>query len=182
MHGSSEAADSPFPIYSALPGNWVRDALDRGYRFGFIGSNDSHDGHPGLAHLATGKGGLAAILSGDRTREGVYRALTSRRTYATNGPRIILRTALAGKPMGSELQARDTNQPVTLYVRVIACAPLERIDVIRTGTVSQSSNGEGAFEFESSFELDPLSRGEYVYVRAVQTDGGAAWSTPFYID
>jgi hypothetical protein len=182
VHGSSEAGDSPSPIYNPVPGNWVRDVLDRGYRFGFIGSGDSHDGHPGLAHLDAGKGGLAAILSEQLTRDGVYDALSSRRTYATNGPRIILRTALAGHPMGSELQAADLSGPVTLYVRVLACAPLERIDVIRSGSVWQSSSGENAFDLESVFDLGTLTSGEYVYVRAVQTDGGAAWSTPFYVN
>jgi hypothetical protein len=182
VHGSSEAADSPFPIYNPVPGNWVRDVLDRGYRFGFVGSGDSHDGHPGLAHLDAGKGGLAAVLSKELTRDGVYGALTSRRTYATNGPRIILRATLAGHPMGSELQSSDTSGTVMLYVRVVACAPLERVDIIRSGIISQSSSGEGAFELESVFELDTLVSGEYVYVRAVQTDGGAAWSSPFYMN
>ena len=79
VHGSSEAPDSPSPIYDPLPGNYVRDALDRGYRLGFVGSGDSHDGHPGLVQLAGGNGGLAALLSPELTREGVYRALKARR-------------------------------------------------------------------------------------------------------
>ncbi|MDX1504058.1 MAG: hypothetical protein R3325_16990, partial [Thermoanaerobaculia bacterium] len=51
VHGSSEAADSPGRIYAPVAGNTVRDQLDRGYRLGVVGSGDSHDGHPGLAHL-----------------------------------------------------------------------------------------------------------------------------------
>jgi hypothetical protein len=31
-------------------------------------------------------------------------------------------------------------------------------------------------------EVSDLRPGEYVYVRAVQRDGGAAWSSPIYID
>ncbi|MCG8455900.1 MAG: DUF3604 domain-containing protein, partial [Holophagales bacterium] len=81
VHGSSEAADSPKPIYRPVAGNHVREAaLGRGYRLGFVGSTDGHDGHPGLGHLETGVGGLAAILAGDGEwggldREGIYRAL-----------------------------------------------------------------------------------------------------------
>ena len=56
VHGTSEASDSPGPIYGPVPGNFVRDVLDRGYRLGFVGSGDSHDGHPGLAHLASPTG------------------------------------------------------------------------------------------------------------------------------
>jgi hypothetical protein len=181
-HGSSEAADSPFPIYNALPDNWVRDVLDRGYRFGFVASGDSHDGHPGLVHLEAGKGGLAAVLSPERTRDGVYRALRTRRAYATNGPRIILRVALAGLPMGSELEAPPAGEPVDLYVRVIAGAPLDRIDVIRGGQIEQSLAGEGVLDYEATFELQDLTAGDYVYVRVIQQDGGAAWSSPFFVN
>ncbi len=31
-------------------------------------------------------------------------------------------------------------------------------------------------------ELADLVAGEYVYVRAVQEDDGAAWSSPFFVD
>lgn len=182
VHGSSEAPDSPFPIYNALPDNWVRDILDRGYRFGFVASGDSHDGHPGLAHLESGKGGLAAVLSPELTRDGVYRALKTRRTYATNGPRILLRVALGGLPMGSEREAPPPGEPVDLYVRVIAAAPLDRIDVIRGGSVEQTLAGEGVMDYETTFEIQDLATGDYVYVRVIQQDGGAAWSSPFFIN
>ncbi|NQZ98235.1 MAG: DUF3604 domain-containing protein, partial [Myxococcales bacterium] len=69
VHGSSEAPDGPRTIYSPVPGNFVRDVLDRGFVLGFIGSGDSHDGHPGLSRLANPSGGLAAIVSEDLTRE-----------------------------------------------------------------------------------------------------------------
>jgi hypothetical protein len=182
VHGSSEAPDSPFPIYSPLPGNWVRNALDRGYRLGFVGSGDSHDGHPGLAHLGAGQGGVAAILSPDLTREGVAQALRSRRTYATNGPRIILQTALDGLPMGSEPTAPRHGEPSVLFVRVVACAPLERVDVIRSGRVITSIDVEDSLEFRGTVDLAALVAGEYVYVRAVQVDGGTAWGTPFFVN
>src|SRR5262245_12131722 len=71
VHGSSESPDTPIPIYDAVAGNWVRDALARGYRLGFVGSGDSHDGHPGLAQLAGPTGGMAAILAEERTRDAV---------------------------------------------------------------------------------------------------------------
>lgn len=182
VHGSSEAQDTPFPIYSPQPGNWIRDVLDRGYRLGFVGSGDSHDGHPGLAHLANGQGGMAAILATGKTREEIYTALRARRTYATNGPRILLRAALAGKPIGSEIDAASAGDPAALWVRVIACTPLQRVDLIRSGSVTQSIETDGAIEMNHQFELTTLAAGEYVYVRAVQKDGGAAWSTPFFVN
>ena len=108
VHGSSEAPDSPRPIYSPVAGNYVRDVLNRGYRFGLIGSGDSHDGHPGLTQLASPgrNSGLAAIVAPERTREAVRDAMRARRVYATNGPRIFLRTTLDDRyEMGSTIDA-----------------------------------------------------------------------------
>ena len=32
-----------------------------------------------------------------------------------------------------------------------------------------------------TFDLAPLVAGDYVYVRAMQTDRGTAWSSPFFV-
>jgi len=184
VHGSSEAMDSPLPIYRPVPGNFVRDALDRGYRFGFIGSGDSHDGHPGLATLASPSGGgLAAILSEERTREGVLEAFRARRVYATNGPRILLRTALGTHRMGSVVSVPDGGSITDeLFVRVVAPVPLERVDLIRSGEVVDSVDTEGLDDVTLQRVVEALTPGEYLYVRAVQMDGGAAWSSPIYFE
>jgi hypothetical protein len=184
VHGSSEAMDSPLPIYRPLPGNFVRDVLDRGYRFGFIGSGDSHDGHPGLANLASPSGsGLAAILSEERTREGVLAALRERRVYATNGPRILLRTALGAHRMGSVVPVPPGGTVTEeLFVRVVAPVPLERVDLIRSGKVADSIDTEGRVDVTLQRLIKELRAGEYLYVRAVQKDGGAAWSSPIYFE
>ena len=180
MHGSSEAADTPQRIGEPLDGNYVRDALDKGYALGFVGSGDSHDGHPGLCHLvAPQMGGLAAILTRDLTREGLRKALQERRCYATNGPRIVLRTALDGKRMGSTVEPQAGK--ALLYVRAIACAPIAAIELVRAGKVAESQTIEGHWDVETAFQPEDLRAGEYLYVRVVQSDGGAAWSSPFFV-
>ncbi len=183
VHGSSEALDSPMVIYSPVPGNFVRDALDRGYRLGFIGSGDSHDGHPGFAHFASASGGLAAILSEERSREGVLAALRARRVYATNGARILLRAALGEQRMGSTIPVPAGERlDAELFVSVVAAAPLARIDLIRSGELVDSLDIDGRLEATLQRRLTELRPGEYVYVRAIQEDGGAAWSSPFFIE
>ncbi|MCZ6508116.1 MAG: CehA/McbA family metallohydrolase [Acidobacteria bacterium] len=189
VHGSSEALDSPRLIYSPVPGNFVRDILDRGFQLGLIGSGDGHDGHPGLAHLAGVNGGLAAILSEELTRGGVLEAMKARRVYATNGPRIVLRAALCGRPMGSELEVgadgRCTLQPegTVNELDVLAVAPelLQSIEIIRSGQISEAIPCEDSRVCRASRSLEALRPGEYVYLRVLQTDGGAAWSSPFFI-
>ncbi len=180
VHGSSEASDTPGKIYAPVEGNFVRDALGRGLRFGFIGSGDSHDGHPGLAHLASPSGGLAAIFAEERTRLSVLDALKARRTYATNGPRIWLRTWLDESEMGASVPATAAPAQELRFV-VAAEAPVERVDVVRSGRIASVVPGAGRRELSETLTLSPLRPGEYVYVRVVQENGGAAWSSPVYI-
>ncbi len=182
IHGSSEALDSPTVIYDPVPGNFVRDVLDRGVRLGFIGSGDGHDGHPGLTQLGGSPSGLAAILSEGHTRKEVLAALRARRVYATNGPRIILRAALGAHPMGSIVPATEVGISEELFVSVIAVAPLERIDLIRSGHVVDSMEIDGLLEVALQRDVEDLKAGEYLYVRAVQEDGGAAWSSPVFVE
>ncbi len=200
VHGSSEALDSPSVIHRPVPGNFVRDALSRGYRLGFLGSSDGHDGHPGLGHLASPSGGLAAILAEELTREAVWEALRARRVYATSGPRILLRVSFGGYRMGADVpvsgrgdapregdivppRQRDIVPGIgrhTLVTRAIAPGAIEQIDVIRSGEVMDSVDCRGERECAFGAEIPDLVAGEYLYVRAVQKDGGAAWSSPFY--
>ena len=194
VHGSSEAEDSPGRIYDPLPGNFVRDVLDAGMQFGFIGSSDSHDGHPGQAQLASSGGsGLAAIFSEELSRSAIREALLARRVYATNGARIWLEVELDGHPMGSSLafeknivpeDSRDTTagqrpEAQRLHIYVVAESPLERIDIVRSGHIS-SIRLQGELEWTEERTIPPLGPGEYYYVRVIQQDGGVAWSSPFY--
>jgi hypothetical protein len=182
VHGNSEAPDAPAPIYQAARGNWVRDALARGYRLGFVGSGDSHDGHPGLAHLATGWGGLAAVFSEDCTRAGLSEALRARRTYATNGPRILLDVRLAGHLMGRTIPASELGDDASLVVDAVGTAVIERVDVVRSGVVVASSEAEERSDVLMTYPARALRPGEHLYVRVVQRDGGAAWSSPFFVE
>jgi hypothetical protein len=181
VHGASEAADAPSVIRAPVPGNFVRDQLDRGYRLGFVGSGDGHDGHPGLSHLSAGQGGLAAILAEEATRASVLQALRERRCYATNGPRIILRAALEGQGMGSAIPVPDSGAAL-LWIHAIGTAPIARVDVVRSGRVADSLDVQDAWDFAAGLEIEGLTAGEYVYVRVIQADGGAAWSSPFFVD
>jgi hypothetical protein len=180
IHGSSESFDSPWPVRGMLAGNGVRDALARGYRLGFVGSGDSHDGHPGLAQLAAGEsGGLAAIFAEERTREAVLAALRARRVYATNGPRIVLEVTLDGAPMGAVLPAGAGRK---LAVQVVAPGPIEAVELVTPEGVTRRIDGEGrrSLGFESA--LDETRAGSWLYLRVRQGDGGAAWSSPFFFE
>jgi hypothetical protein len=179
VHGSSEASDSPSIVSGAIPGNFVRDALDRGYRLGFLGSGDGHDGHPGFSQLRSRTGGMAAILSEELSRPGVAEALRARHVYATSGPRIILRLSLAGRRMGTLLRNPSREEELVLFA--VTPAPIRQVDIIRSGKVLETYSGEGLREFHLRRKIGDLRAGEYLYVRVIQTDGGMAWSSPFFV-
>ncbi len=183
VHGSSESADTVDPIYDPVADNWVRDALARGYQLGFVGSGDSHDGHPGLSQLASTTGGLAGIVAEERTRESVLAALRARRSYATNGPRILLRAALGAHPMGSVVQVPEgasVDEP--LFVHVVGTGPIARVELVRSGEVVDGLDAEGRLEVALERPVEGLRAGEYVYIRVIQEDGGAAWSSPIFFE
>lgn len=181
-HGSSEAPDTPQPIESAVEGGWTRAALARGYQLGHAASGDGHDGHPGLAHLGPdySLGGLTAILADAPERAGVLAALRARRTYATSGPRVLLRFALGSAPMGTELDV-DAGGSESLFVGYAGTAAVREATVVRSHGEPVTFEGAGRTELELVGTLDDLRPGGWVYVRVVQVDGHAAWSSPVFL-
>ena len=152
VHGSSEAADGPQAVRGSRPGSYVRDQLNGGVQLGFVASGDGHDG-PGLAHRSPvygalgarriGTGGLAGLECEELDRASVLEALRARRTYATNGPRILLHVRLAGEPPGAGVSA-DV-EPV-LEVDLRGTAALARAVIVRDGEL---------FELELDGAEDP---------------------------
>lgn len=183
VHGTSEAADAPRRIYSPVPEHFARDALDMGRRYAFVGSGDSHNGHPGLSHLdgRSPNSGLAAIVSDSLDADSLLTALRARRVYATSGARIVLRFALAGQPMGSTLDSASVASGAALFVHVLGTAPIDRVEVIRAGEVQLGIEGDGGFELTAAAQFDALRAGDYVYARVVQQDGEMAWSSPVFV-
>ena len=182
VHGSSEGPDTPGRIQGYTPGHSVLDALARGYRLGFIGGSDGHDGHPGLAQLAAGQGGLTGIwldgpMDGPPSADEVYAAIVERRTFATNGARIALRVALGGAGMGQVVPAGDHD----LAVRVVTGAGGVKVELVRDGVVSLlGERAEGLALVET--RLTGLKAGERLYIRVIDAEGGAAWSSPWFVE
>ena len=53
--------------------------------------------------------------------------------------------------------------------------------MIRSGVVADSFDAGGRTELRLAQTVADLGTGEYVYVRAVQIDDGAAWSSPIFV-
>jgi hypothetical protein len=131
-HGNSEDDRGPFPFFSHSMGgretaNTAQAALAAGLRFGFVGSSDDHAGFPG----AYGEGLMAALVT-DFTREAIFQAIRSRRTYALTGDRIELEFSVDGAPMGADIQV-GKNVEASFAVR--GRDELDVVEVIQEGKV-----------------------------------------------
>ncbi len=173
---------------------WVlQRALNHGYRPAIIGSGDTHlptAGSPMAAHSFRGRfnkelnlrdtgfgsGPAAAVLAERCERNAIWKAVRERRTYATTGARIILNVTVNGHRSGSEI---DLTGPAKIAVKAHACAPVERVDLIRNDRCLHSWYPEALDINLTHVDEKPLRGGAY-YVRLRQTDGEYAWSTPVW--
>ena len=186
VHGTSEAPDAPRRIEGARKGHYVRDALARGYRLGFVGSGDSHNGHPGLVHLDGPCGGLAAIVAEDDTRAAIYDALKRRLCWATSGPRIVLWFRRGATRMGGEFTAGEKGEqggkseapPYSAFA--VGTAPLSRLELVKNGAIVAAREGDGSLQAALDWSDPAPAAGDAVYLRVLQSDGHAAWSSPIF--
>ena len=181
VHGASEASDAPERIYSSVAGNFVRDELDRGAMLGFIGSGDSHDGHPGLAHLVNPQ------MGGARGRAHA-RPLARRHPLGAEGAPLLRdqRPAhhparRAGRPAHGHDRARRSPGVAALRARHRLRADRDTSSSSAPARSPSPRPGESHWDVETAFHPADLAAGEYLYVRIVQEDGGAAWSSPFFV-
>ncbi len=172
----------------------LQRALRHGHRPAVIASGDTHlpllaapmaahlfrgrfGNHLNIRDCAIGCGPVAAVRALRCERQAIWEAVQNRRSYATTGARIILDVRANGHPAGSEIEF-DGKPRLTITAH--ACAPIERIDLIRDDQALAAWRPEtldARLEFE---DADPRPEAAY-YVRLRQTDGEYAWSTPIWV-
>lgn len=131
-HGCSESVTAPGPyIRHSMGGrdtvNTIQRQLEKGLRFGFVASSDSHRGYPG----AYGEGVLG-VWARDLSAASLFEAFCARRTYAATGDRIALDVTLNGEPMGSRVSPVSDRQ---IDVSVQGQDAIATIELVRNGKV-----------------------------------------------
>ncbi len=177
--GSNECVDCPRSGWhepTGDDGGWgsVRDALNAGYRLGFLASGGSHDGRPGASRWGGQSGGLAGVNWRERSRAGLQEAMRERWTYGTTGPRAIVDFEVDGVPMGGEVAAASTHR---IRFRVIDGAPAASATIVRNGLEWRTVDApDGWVEIEDA-EPDP----KWWYLRAELQGGHLAWASPVFV-
>lgn len=131
MHGCGESDRAPRPYLHTMgprdEGSTAYHGLERGHLFGFIGSTDHHSAHPG----SHGYGRLA-VWADSLTRQGIWDAVTARRTYALTGDRITLATGVNDALMGEVAPAARERR---VWARAAGGDEIDYLEIVRNGEV-----------------------------------------------
>ena len=163
-HGSSERDATSIPMERHIhmgprvDGTSVVAGLKRGKHFGLICSGDNHE-VPAMV-----KYGRAGVWADDYSKDAIWDALTSRRTFGFTGSRIDVWTEAEGHPLGSVFTT-DAEE-VELKVRAHANSKVERIELYRDGDLDDvhvvrwrapepSEDGTVRFKFRVEFGWGP---------------------------
>lgn len=148
FHGLSEGGEGPYPyLHSMGPAHEHSTAhygWAQGNIFGVVGSTDHHAAFPGCYGY-----GMMGVWADDLTRDGIWDAVTNRRTYVLTGDRIQLAFAVNDTPMGSIAPAADNRQ---IQVAVQGGSSLDYIDVLHSNqlvhreTVFPTQTDSGIFK------------------------------------
>jgi len=150
--------------------DYVRDQLQAGHRFGFVGCSDSHRALPGLG------GALTGLYVTELTPEALYEAYMQRRTIATQGIRLLIDFHADGDEgpvfIGGE---GVTAAAPHLTAAVEALRPIESVAVVRDGEIVHSEPaGETSHRLEWT---DPdAAPGVHSYYLRVQLVGDPSFN------
>ena len=182
MHGSSESYDpKDRPLAPPRRDGGVMAALKRGPRFGVVAGSNSHSGRPGGSAKEPRPywGGLCAVWAEKLTRRSLFEAFMARRTYALTGARIVLRFAVNGAAMGSEIPGCDTRR---LTAEVWAQANVARVQLMRDGEVlHEETPGKDVCRVEFEDSRAGIEGASFYHCRVTQEDGHLAVCSPVWV-
>ena len=177
-HGTSEFDGNPNPLHTTDVNKTMQAGLAMGRRFGVIGSSDTHVSKPGRSNWMGYRGGLAAFLAPELTREAIWDAWWNYRVYAAEFDRIYMDFSVNGNGMGSEVSASDGK--AELSVSVVGADDGITVELLKNNQVLKTEKAaDGIVNFKIT---DFVASGEHwYYVRATQANGQRAWSTAVWV-
>ena len=155
---------TPF-LKTGHPNAWAVEALDRGYKLGFIGGGD---------HAGQARGGaeVAAL-----TRESLYEAFQKRRTYASSGAGADISFTGNGEPVGSVIYEKQADFSLQIH----ANAEIDCVQIVKCGeTVRHEPVKERSFAYRWTAVRD--KEHEYWYCRVLLANGEVFWTSPIWFE
>ncbi|MBA7591696.1 hypothetical protein ES708_33857 [subsurface metagenome] len=187
MHGNSEYSGNPRPLIKENNQGYVQNALEKGYRMGFVAGSDSHTLHLNVPNVPMSlpyltllfRGGITAIMAEELTRESLFDAIKKRRVYATTGERILIDFKINEHMMGEEIVFEGK---VKVFGSIAGTDKLAKVELIKNNKVIyqvKPKREEIEFSFEDVIQKD---KAYFYYLRVTQNDSEMAWSSPIWIN
>lgn len=156
-HGSSENDDGPIPMVRhvhmgpRISGTSYESGLAQGHHVSVIASGDNH-AVPGEADH-----GMMCALAENNTKEAIWAALRSGRTYGVSRSRIGVDFSIGGKVMGETVPAG----PQPLAITIHGTNAVDRIELLRDSIPEKTYVHSGSWEraplpekFRFKFEVE----------------------------
>lgn len=137
----------------------VREALDSGYKLGFVGGSDNHEGQAGT-HAIT------AIRPEEFTREGLWDSLYNRNCYATSANRSLIYIDLTDRTLKANIYTPEEISSVAIII--------DGVQVVSYKPVNSQ-----VYDLEHTLDENFIN---YLYIRVVLKSGSTVWTTPYWSD
>ena len=135
-HGLAETDQGDYPyLHDMGPRQWegtILCGLERGHKFGIMGSTDQHSGYPG----SYGDGRIG-VLSPSLHRENIWEALRNRHVCCATGDKILIDFRLNDAFMGDVTKGNSRR----IYLNVEGGSCIDYVDVIKNGRLLARLNG-----------------------------------------
>ena len=164
--GSSQIAEE---------GHFARDALGKGYVYGFVSFSDHGSTH----------NSWAAVWSPTEDRVGLFDGMYQRHTYAASDEIIVKATADGHMP-GEEFDS--SGRAPLLQASIAAPDTILRVDVVKDGKYIYTTKPDARSASLSFRDMDAKAGKSYYYLRIFQRDTEkpdgdpeVAWTSPWYV-
>ena len=156
-------------------GHYARDALGKGYVYGFVSFSDHGSTH----------NSWAAVWAPSEDRVGLFDGLYERRTYAASDEIIIKATADGHMP-GEEFTAQGKSP--LIQASIAAPDAILRVDIVKDGKYIFTTSPNSRSASISFQDTDTKPGKSYYYLRIFQRDTEnpsgdpeIAWTSPWYV-
>lgn len=187
---SAEYMGNPaFVAPSCCEGGFYQDALKKGAKIGCIGGSDDHSGLNGIVVEKYGYPsmfpGVTGVWAKENTREAIFDALKSKRTYAfmLGNPdgemsgRMEIDFRINGHWMGESIKRPDVRD-LQIFFNVKSDVPVKAVTLVKNcrNYIMLTYAKELIFDYDQENDVDSY------YLRVELKDGRFGWTSPIWVE